>query len=709
MRKIIAVVIVAAMISVSFAIITPQTAKAEFIEELVGGPWGTTFTPLDVVFDDGGHYCVMVGHESDSITAGLSNAWGYDVFSDSWYALNGAPRDQILKSVCYSTAQAKFMLCGDMGGGASNSVYYIDKGNTILLGMGHSVASSAIACDGAGNVLVGGSGGSLHSYDGGSWYPYSPGSQYDFTSITFNTGDQRFYLTAYDNGVGAGTLFYTDTAPLNGASIITFSDPGMLIPDLSSIEWNQGKNYGLAVGYGVYRVEAYQGGPNLEVTVIDEYSTENIFYDVAWDSDGWNEAAIFGRNNTELRGVYFRYYDSNPTMIFGHLDSVASSIYRCGCFKPPASPKMVFAPTPMGGIIAHVDVNDQSTVITANAMFPKLWWIGFNDSAMNNRLDQQVAPDADYYFTLCGNYSDGWNNTEVVIEAWYDHGIVQNASAYPAETDENRTLAFRVNYTVWSGWFEVQYPAGAPNEVTNSTGVVNQIEHWDHPDGDQANRTLEIPVWLGPQTRAANGTGFSADPDFHGLKNQALQDAFSWDFSITLRDCNLTTAANTSYGEFGIEQAVSISVAGNPTGNAPPGSSGNILNPTSQITYSANTNHWVNVSIPNLYLGGDTGSAYWIPTDDVSVMNINGNANATNTYIIIPTYFPSTQNVSMNVWGLNATGIGPNGNGTTSMGPILTNYNSPGTFTELQWWVDVQAGTPEGIYWAAITINIDGY
>ena len=51
-------------------------------------------------------------------------------------------------------------------------------------------------------------------------------------------------------------------------------------------------------------------------------------------------------------------------------------------------------------------------------------------------------------------------------------------------------------------------------------------------------------------------------------------------------------------------------------------------------------------------------------------------------------------------------------NGTTSFGEYGSNFNAATVAagvetTQLDWWVTVLAGTPEGIYWATITITIE--
>jgi len=156
-------------------------------------------------------------------------------------------------------------------------------------------------------------------------------------------------------------------------------------------------------------------------------------------------------------------------------------------------------------------------------------------------------------------------------------------------------------------------------------------------------------------------------------------------------------------------------VTGNPSGNAPPGSTNVSLSDPSQITYSSNTNYWVNVSIPDLLVNG-AGPGF-VPATDVTV--INSNNLVSNAYSELnPAGWPmgrafQAPNAVFCVWGNRSqvTQYMPvPTNGTTSFGPWGSDYNlygNPGGTTRLDWWVTVPAGTPEGIYWATITVTID--
>jgi len=697
MKKVISIAIVFGMLAVSFAMVTP-TAKAEFIEVLAGAPWGGTFTPKDVAFSDDGHYAVMVGQEE---VAG-SNVWGLNVLTDTWFPIGGAPIAQTMTSVAYDPWSNIFVMCGDSGG--SSTVYFVSQGANMLNSLGHSVAANAIAVDGVSNILVGGYM-TMYSYNWASWSPYTLGTSFTVNSITFNPIDQRFYIAAYNSGLSKGELFFSDPAPLNATSTITHATIPFSPTNLLGISWNPMHNYGLAVGNGVYKVNPTVGGV-IPMTQINPHSPFVSFYDVAWDIDGYNEAAIFGQNTTMTQAVYYRYYHSNPTLILGYQDP-AIALYACGGIKPPGSPKFVFVPAAGGGIIADIQAFDQSTRLTANAVFPKLYWIGFNDTALNSRMDQQVTVDSDYLFTLQANYSEGWTNCQVEVWAWHDLGLTgAGGSAYPpAPGDADRNLAFRITFFANNGTAWIWFP-NPLLEVT--TGIPTDIDWLAHPtDAAQDHHRVQIPVWFGNQIRSADGNGFlSGDVAYDDDLTLALQDTNSWDFNITVRDRFNPTAVNTSYGEFGIQQAVSVFVTGNPSGNAPPGTLNNLMTTNSNIVYSSNAEYWVNVSIPDLLRNGVGPNN--IAATEVSVQNIHIDA-AGFSDIAGPLTPIVGANTPMYVWGAAGdVGINPANNGLVSAGPVMTDYTNPlVAYTELTWWVSVPGATPEGIYWAVITVSIE--
>lgn len=344
--------------------------------------------------------------------------------------------------------------------------------------------------------------------------------------------------------------------------------------------------------------------------------------------------------------------------------------------------------------------SDNSTFITVNAVFPKLYWIGFNGTnPYPSLMETQVAVNADYIFAFQYNYSLGFNGCDFLVQAWYDGGIMN--SNYPAPNNNLRNLAFeiRCNSTTWDTF--VNFPAYGP-ELT-SAGPATFVDMADHVDPTQNNYTVYIPVHFGNQIRAAEYDGLAIGPDFSRTKITALNNANTWDFSITVFDRAQPSASNRSWGEFGIQRSVSISASGNPTGNAPPGGS-TILFPATNIVYSANTPYFVNVTLDDNLLLNGVGLVN-IPTTSIRVRNNHFDVNAGNSEIVASTII-TAPDANRYVWGLPGTNISAAGNGTTSAGPLATNFwGFPST--DLIWSVNVPGGQQEGIYWTRIIVSID--
>jgi hypothetical protein len=311
---------------------------------------------------------------------------------------------------------------------------------------------------------------------------------------------------------------------------------------------------------------------------------------------------------------------------------------------------------------------------------------------------------------VVANYSQGWTNCLVELRAWYDNGLIQAGSTYPAETAAARNLAFRIYYWASNGTYMVMYPSPELEvSIPNPLWVNDQITNVN-PGIDEDEHTLTMPVFFGSQLRWANGAGFvsgdDAGSDGEKNPNLGLQDQWSWDFNITVRDANNPTAFNLSYAEFGIQKAVSISVTGNPSGNAPPGTTDNPMTTNSRIVYSSNTNYWVNVSIPNLLKNG-VGPEN-IAATEVSIQNIHANAAGFSDLSVLQTHIAGA-NTNMFVWGASGVPIAPSNNGLESAGPLESDFTEGAglAYTELRWWVSVPGATTEGIYRAVITITID--
>lgn len=344
--------------------------------------------------------------------------------------------------------------------------------------------------------------------------------------------------------------------------------------------------------------------------------------------------------------------------------------------------------------------------IDASSANPQLRWIGINTTApYASLLDTMLEVDSDYCFSLQYNHTLGWYNCEFIVQAWYDYGMMGAASFPPAYTEDQRNLAFEIRCDA-TGASSVIFPASPVLEVTTGPAIIQlfQVNPQD-PSGMQDEYRVYIPVRFGSQLRAADYD--SMPPTFSGCNpdpNVALDNPFSWDFSITVRDMAQPSLQNTSYAEFGLLPDVSLTVAGDPTCAMPPGASAMMV-PHSSIEYSANTPYWVNVSITDLYLNGIPGP-YSIPAWNVAVMNIHPDANSAISEISSPTFFMG-QNMDLCVWGQEGAPLLPADNGLVSAGPLMTDFTDPLAITELEWAIYLPVAIPEGVYWGTITVTID--
>ncbi len=364
--------------------------------------------------------------------------------------------------------------------------------------------------------------------------------------------------------------------------------------------------------------------------------------------------------------------------------------------------------------------SDNTTQIRVNAAYPKLYTLGIYEDAAGtiDVTDTQIDPLAmDYYIVFEYNYSLGSANCDFLIRGWHDGGAAP--SSYPAAPgDSERNLAFEI-LCDFSMVTTVNFPGG-DLEIVSNDGAAPLDVSTTEPVG-QERYQVAVPITFGAQVRAAEYGGVAPSGAHHSIAPQntpdttALNNPYTWDFSVSVRDSVQTSAAVIGCAEFGIYRMVSLSVAGNPTGNAPPGGS-TVMAPHSAITYSSNTAYFVNVTLTGDLLLNGVGPAN-IPTTSIYVQNMHSEAvYNVNSYIAGSPTRLAAANVNLYVWGANNTAL-PNddiyilasNHGTTSAGPATSDYTGAGeTTTELQWSVDVPGATPEGFYWATILITIDG-
>ena len=429
------------------------------------------------------------------------------------------------------------------------------------------------------------------------------------------------------------------------------------------------------------------------------------FTAVAFDSTGQN-ALFIGHNATH--GVVYNYdYGNHFLAIVPGTDTQfpGHKFYDIGYMPNNPTQEAVIVGQSAFKILPNMA--DTSTRITANVEDPNILDIDFRDQSTSiSRESQQVDIDHTYTFYIEANYTIGgvdmWDSMSIVLTAWYDEGHVGSASIPEPNwnTPDNRTRQFNITYDVNPGNAVINYPS-APEFIIDSTWVDPVV----YPN--DAHR-LYINVTFGNQTRMADSS-FSNGAAADILdKNAAHNDVNSWDYMFHIYDESNTNSFEEAFEEFGIVETVSISVSGNPSGNTPPGSIDVLLFNPSQIICTSNTGYWVNVSIPDLLESG-VGPTN-IPATDVSVRNSNFQANVGNSQIFAMTGIAGA-GTNMYVWGLGGSPITSPQNGTTCVGDWVSNYNAAGLglddYTQLDWWVTVNAGTPEGVYWAIITITID--
>jgi hypothetical protein len=365
----------------------------------------------------------------------------------------------------------------------------------------------------------------------------------------------------------------------------------------------------------------------------------------------------------------------------------------------------------------NVEESYEGSQLFAEAASPTIFALDFRDQATQiSRLNQQVDVDHTYTFYVDANstlgMTDIWNNAVIELYAWFDEGkIGANSNCSPIITapPENRTRQFVIKYNVTTKASTMLYPTGIPQEFALDSVWEDPVIYINQ------RRHVFFNVTFKAQTRAANGSGFMNGPPFVGNiwdKNPALNDPYSWDFNVTLMDSINKTSRNTSYEEFGIKQAVSITASGNPSGSGPPGTSNILLSNPSIVTYSANTPYLVNVSLKTNLLMDGIGPDL-IGASNISVRNANTQSNATNSDIPLagaPSPFVGAGEVNCKcAWGRTIGGVTlpPPSNGTIAAGPWGSDYSTPSNpFTQVDWWATIPAGIPKGTYWATITFTI---
>lgn len=634
------------------------------------------------------------------------------------------------RNVIWDNVNDRFWLCGDVSSAAESELYYITAADpTVMIPIptGTPQSFTAMASDTLGNILIGGNNLQYIYYYVPSTqmgYPVSEsgtGKMYgwNITGMTYNPNDSRFYIVGNMMGEDKAVAFATAAGPLTGSPSYCYIDISSLlnspgIGTLRSIEWNPDRDYALAVGDGVYRLDEWWGTGNpLSWSVIQEPQAGIVYNDISWDSDGYVEAGIVGREG--FSGKYWRYYHTNPTLLEGYTSTLPFSNYWTCAMKPPSSPKWLIIPA--YGEISRINLEekDESGTITFASEYPQIFSVEISkqsDVTHPDLMDTQVDADSTYTFFIESNYTvggfDHWNDLAISLSAWYDGNAVGMASSPGSwASDVYRTKQFNVTYDPATNTAALVYPS----PVAPAGEEFSVDSSWEDPAGHGADgftHYLYINVTFGPQTWAA--TGPSTPSGGSWSKNLALNDLNTWDLQVHMYDTLSTGNYNLTYMEFGIKEFAEIASSGSPSGTAPPGTTNFHLSTPCTIYYATNTEHYVTVSISNLYFGGDPLETKFIPATKLQTENLHPLATPVTSDISSQTYFAAA-GTPLYVWGLSTlVPEGPPEHGTQMAGPDNTDYTGaltpPFVQTTIDWWIDVPVSITSGIYIGTITITI---
>lgn len=641
-----------------------------------------------MVFDERWGVVVLFGGVDGASTA-LGDTWVYEYSTNTWTQMTpaGSPPNRFLHGMSYDSKNYVTILYGGYGTGFLGDTWAYDyNADTWTLKNPAQSPSPrdrhAMTFDPVTNrtIVWGGWSGSTES---DTWtYDYTSNTWTEVITPTRPTG--RYDSRMVGTGRGVSVFF--------GGSIGNDETWGL---DLDKKPW---------------------GGPA-------DNALGETFTGVAWEPNG-KEALIIGFNSSSGTGVVYTFYEYDNFVT--KVDDPLKAMSGHELFGIAYSTTTPIYGLVAGGSAMKVWTNafDDTTTITAAAdsahVFEIDMWKTSDGVFGTSLIDQMVNVETTHTFYALVNYTvagvneltNGDGNTALEVSAWYDEGKTASQSGPESNwnTQDNRTRQFLCRWDEENGVFPATasmiYPVGSPgtDEFT--------LESWwmdPTPRGlDGSQRRFYFNVSFGPQSRAADGQGFAFGTGAPAYdNNQMLNDPFSWDLEVRLYD-TASASSNSSYGEFGIYRFTNITVAGNPGGSAPPGSNDVPLG-ISQITYSANVPHYLNVSIPDLGRVGGGGS---IPATNVKVRSLSPLVDDLNSEIRNMKAFPGS-NQNLSVWGNTSQAFGnwvvdAPMNGTTAHGPWGSDYNGYLT-TDIEWFITIPTGTSEGVYQESIKFVLSYY
>ncbi len=662
----------------------------------------------------------------------------YDRTSGMWGVEGSSanPSDNFM-DIVYDDYFDRFMIVGDNGGDPAMPIAYnyTVGGNWEAYGtaasmgtfngvcMAHEYGSTVYSI-----LAVGTSGGNALA----KWYNDNTDLWEDADLTGFNIGDILYdctwdyftpttYFAVGEDTNTKGIIRSWSTPGTDYATDITIQETAAL----NTIDWNSDiGSYDYAIVGGNYHANGnifyFDGGV---LDMLDNKSYNILDFD--WSPDGTWGAAVGDHAGA---GVYYACYAATSTAkdMTYKLPGSVTTLFGVSV-KGYSSPSSAVATGGPGApaITGFVSSTNSDTKLMVNTDVPHgfdvdMWLM--SDGTQTSTLDTSVNVDSLQTYTFRGEFNytiggaandqffDGLNdNVRVDLTAWYDNGIGGSLSNPVVGPDgDDRTRQFQVTWEegIGADTAAMNYPIGAPNEFILDSW-------WSEASLTPNQYYVFINVTFNVQTWAADGQGFGGGTG--GLiydQNVMLNDLDSWDFSFEIYDAAFITANNYTYGEFGIFMNTDLIVTGDPSGNAPPGTFGTALFPYSNITYHSNIPYYVNVSIEDLSDGVNTIDAFRV---DVQHVNINGLATVLNTDMFA-LYDITGADAEVGVWGIWNTAdevLPAPYNGTTANGPWGSNFNPEGSLlndeTQIRWWIDVPAGTTEGMYSATITITIGYY
>ncbi|MCK4757050.1 MAG: DUF2341 domain-containing protein [Thermoplasmata archaeon] len=610
-----------------------------------------------------------------------------------------------------------YVVVGEIPTGGGYSAYSTSMGGGLKdIGGMNSIAFNDVAGGSVPATFVAvGDSAQARYWNGSAWISITGMNAGDtLTGVDFN--GTHFFMVGYDIS-NNGVAYYITEANLVGAGTVVTAIPGGPSARLNSINWHNNINGGMVCAEGgtyILTSTWIWMGP------IGGADASMNFTAASWNIQG---SRVIMVGNTGTGSAAYELYVGNSYITrIPDYDNIFQSHKLYGAaYQPRANGNVDILLVGASAFKVSAKSLDQKTAIIVNAESPHMFDVDFFETSNpgTSLVNKQVNVGDTYTFYTEVNYTaagvdklfDGINNTAIDFIAWYDENGVNETKPLTMD-DNNRTRLLNVT------WFEgdgvgvpenaiITYPTASPGTdefqlMGFNSGSLGG-DHW----------WIEVEVYFGFQTRAADGGGFgggaSGNEDNVAL---SFNDANSWNFMVNIYDITFTGAHNTSYEEFGLFRFTNITATGNPSGNAPPGSNNNLLG-SSMVTCSANVDYYMNISIPNLARQGGGGT---IDATYIAIRSTSTLANDTNSMIASSWPFGRPfdgANVNLTAWGNTSQPfadwvVAVPQNGTTAHGPWGSDFNGYGA-TTIDWYASVPGGTLEGIYQATITFKIGYY